>query len=57
MVPRFFGRGQGCVIDDSTGTPMSGMEVRLRYKSGSIKKTETTGAAPSRCLTSTPSYS
>ncbi len=45
--PRFFGRGQGCVIDASTGLPMSGMQVNLRYKSGSIKQTETTGTAPS----------
>ncbi len=47
LVPRFFGRGQGCVIDNSTGLLMSGVEVQLRYKSGSIKKTATTGAAPS----------
>ncbi len=41
--PRFFARGQGCVIDAATGLPMEGTAVHLRYKSGSIKQTLITG--------------
>ncbi|MFQ5516637.1 MAG: hypothetical protein ACE5E8_03605, partial [Acidimicrobiia bacterium] len=42
LVPRFFARAQGCVYDDSTGHPMTGLDVNIRFKSGSVKKTETT---------------
>ncbi|MFQ5613808.1 MAG: hypothetical protein ACE5H9_16920, partial [Anaerolineae bacterium] len=45
LVPRFFARGRGYVYDDSTGLPMAGMDVHIRYKDGSIQKTETTDAS------------
>jgi hypothetical protein len=45
LVPRFFARGRGYVYDNSTGLPMSGLNVNIRYKDGSIQKTETTNAA------------
>lgn len=38
LVPRFFARAQGYVIDSSTGLPIAGATVNLRYKDGSIKK-------------------
>ncbi len=43
-VPRFFARVQGHVYDDSTGDPVPGATVNLRYTSGSIQQTTITDA-------------
>ncbi|RMD83039.1 MAG: hypothetical protein D6815_07665, partial [Candidatus Dadabacteria bacterium] len=46
-IPRFFARARGHVYDDSTGLPIEGLEVHVRYKSGSVKQqavTDATGA-------------
>lgn len=46
LVPRFFARGQGFVYDNSTTppTPIAGASVHIRFKSGSIQRTEVTDA-------------
>ncbi|MDZ7276613.1 MAG: hypothetical protein ONB53_21950 [candidate division KSB1 bacterium] len=44
LVPRFFARVRGYVYDNSTNLPMPGLNVHIRYKDGSIQKTETTDA-------------
>ncbi|RME44189.1 MAG: hypothetical protein D6791_13750 [Chloroflexi bacterium] len=44
MLPRFFARAWGHVYDNSTTppTPMSNVNVHIRYKDGSIQMTQTT---------------
>ncbi|MFQ5442194.1 MAG: IPT/TIG domain-containing protein [Thermodesulfobacteriota bacterium] len=41
-IPRFFGRANGFVINDTTGLPVNGAKLNLRLKSGSVWKTTTT---------------
>ncbi|MFQ5495988.1 MAG: carboxypeptidase regulatory-like domain-containing protein, partial [Phycisphaerae bacterium] len=45
FVPRFYARVQGHVIDHSTGAPMAGATVNIRFKDGAIQYTTTTDAA------------
>ncbi len=45
LVPRFFARARGYVYDVSTGLPMQGLNVHIRYKDGSIQKEEVTDAS------------
>ncbi len=44
LVPRFFARAQGYVYDDSTGLPIAGAVVHIRFKSGAIEMTTQTDA-------------
>ncbi len=46
LVPRFFGRAQGYVYDNSTTppTPVAGAKVNIRYKDGSTQFSEVTDA-------------
>ncbi len=47
LMPRFFGRVQGFVYDNSTvpPTPLAGETVHIRFKDGSIQYTTTTDAS------------
>ncbi|MFQ5400208.1 MAG: choice-of-anchor Q domain-containing protein [Anaerolineae bacterium] len=42
LLPRFYARAQGYVKDASTGLPIAGATVNIRFKDGSIQYTQTT---------------